>query len=344
MKAIYFEKHGDASVLEYGDLPNPKPRENEALIKVKACALNHLDIWVRRGWEGLQLNLPHIGGSDIVGEVIEINGKSSAKVGDNVMVYPGFCTREDSWTRAGLHCLSPSFNVIGEHCPGGLAEYVCVPSANLFPLPAKRSFESVAASILVGLTTWRMLFTQGQCKPGQRVLVVGAGGGVNLMSILFAQALGASVHVIAGGAEKCEALKKLGITDVIDYKLEKNWHRKFLQDTKGYGADIVIDNVGQATFESSLKAAARGGKLLTVGNTSGSRISFDNRLVFTKQISIIGSTMGNIQDLLSAQEFIAKHEINIPIDQIADLKDGIGLIEKMEKGLQFGKLVIKVSA
>ena len=177
MKAIFFEKHGGIEVLKHADLPEPKPKPGEALIKVRAVALNHLDIWVRKGWKGLSLSMPHITGSDVVGEVVSVNAQSSWRPGARVIINPGISTVEDEWTRKGEHSISPGYKILGEQVSGGMAEYVCVPSKNVYVAPERYSDEELAAPILVGTTCWRMLFKAGELKPGQSVLVVGAGGG-----------------------------------------------------------------------------------------------------------------------------------------------------------------------
>jgi NADPH:quinone reductase-like Zn-dependent oxidoreductase len=342
MKAIFFEQHGEIDVLKYADLPQPEPKPGEALIRVRAVALNHLDIWVRKGWPGLHLTMPHIGGSDISGEIVAVNGSALGwNPGTRVIANPGILTSDDEWTRSGEDSISPGYRIIGEHIPGGLAEYVTVPIANLFRLPDTVSFEDGAAPLLVGVTCWRMLFKRASIRAGESVLVVGSGGGVNSLAILLAQAAGANVIVLCGGREKVERTRELGVTTTIDYTEQPEWHAEVLKLTKGRGVDVVVDNVGAKTFAKSLKAVARGGRIVTVGNTRGYEISFDNRLLFTKQVSIIGSTMGSRQDFAEATEFLWQHRIKVPIDTVAPLSDGIKMIRRLENGEQFGKIVLK---
>ena len=270
MKAIFFEKHGEIDVLKYADFEDPTPKPGYALIKVTACALNHLDIWVRRGWKGLQLELPHITGSDIVGEIVNVNSTSSTwKKGNRVVINPGLVTIEDEWTRSGLESVSPGYRIIGEHIRGGMAEYVTVPVKNVFDAPSHLSDEELAAGTLVGVTCWRMLFKQGQLCTGETVLIVGAGGGVNSLAAQLATAAGARVFVLAGGPEKCKKAEVLGADQIIDYKANPNWQIEILKRTKGRGVDLVVDNVGAATLNKSLVAVKRGGRIVTVGNTSG---------------------------------------------------------------------------
>jgi NADPH:quinone reductase-like Zn-dependent oxidoreductase len=341
MKAIFFDEHGDINVLKYADLPEPEPKPGEALIRVRSVALNHLDIWVRKGWPGLHLPLPHIGGADIAGEIVSINSPGSAwSTGSRVIVYPGITTADDEWTRTGQESLSPGYKIIGEQTQGGFAEYVTVPTQNLFRLPDGISFEDGAAPLLVGVTTWRMLFTRAQLTAGDSVLVVGSGGGVNSLSIMLARSAGAHVIALAGNETKCERALQIGAHSVIDYSKNLDWHTEVLKLTKGRGVDIVVDNVGSKTMHKSLRSVARGGKIVTVGNTKGYELSFDNRLLFTKQVSLVGSTMGSRQDFIEAIDYLFQNNIKIPIDTIAPLSEGVQMVKKLEDGDHFGKLIL----
>ena len=341
MKAIFFETHGEIDVLKYAELPDPSPSAGEALIRVKAAALNHLDIWVRRGWGGLKLAMPHITGSDVAGEIVSVHADTSWTVGSKVIINPGMTSGEDEWTRRGEDSLSPGYKILGEHVRGGLAEYVTVPIENVFKMPEHYSFEQAAAPNLVGVTCWRMLFKRAKLLPGESVLVVGAGGGVNSLCISFAKAAGASVMAVAGGPQKVEKALEMGADYAIDYKEHSNWPSEILKITRGRGVDVVVDNVGQATIPLSLAAVTRGGRIVTVGNTSGYDVRFDNRLLFAKQVSLIGSTMGSKQDFLEANQFMLQHNIQVPIDRVEPLADGIHMIKYLEEGKHFGKIVLK---
>jgi len=346
MKAIFFEQHGGPEVLKYAELPDPVPAAGEALIRVRAAALNHLDIWVRRGWQGLTLPMPHITGSDVVGEIISVNSGQnklapSFQLGTRVMVNPGIVSGEDEWTRRGEESVSPNYKILGEQLRGGLAEFLVVPVSNVFKVPEGVSDEQAVAPLLVGTTCWRMLFKRAAVQAGETVLVVGAGGGVNSLAIALAKAAGATVYVLASNKEKARKAIALGAIESIVISDTPNWSVEIMKITKGRGVDIVIDNVGAKTFTSSIRACARGGRIVTVGNTSGHEISFDNRLLFTKQISIIGSTMGSKQDFIEAMNFILTHKIHIPIDRVESLKDGIKMMQYLEEGRQFGKIILK---
>ena len=341
MKAIFFEKHGHIGVLKYADLPTPVPGPGEALIRVRAVALNHLDIWVREGWKGLSLPMPHITGCDIVGEIVSVNpGDSQWVVGTRVAINPGIVTYEDEFTRRGEDSLSPGYKILGEQLRGGLAEFAVVPVSNVFQAPAHLKDAEIAGTLLVGTTCWRMLFKRANLTPGQSILVVGAGGGVNSFTIKLARSIGCPVYVLAGGKEKVKQAEALGATEVIDYSKISNWPIEVLKITKGRGVDVVVDNVGQSTIEKSIRSAARGGCVVTVGNTSGFEVTFDNRLLFTKQVSIMGSTMGSRQDFIDAMQFYWKNSITAPIDCVAPLSDGIKMMKRLEDGSQFGKIVL----
>ena len=210
MKALCFTEHGDLDVLRYTDVPDLKPGEGEVLVRVKACALNHLDVWVRRGWPGLSLEMPHWGGSDMAGEIAGLgSGVSGWQMGQRVVVDPGVNTVVDEFTRRGEHSVSPGYKILGEDLRGGLAEYVVAPAANLVAMPAHVDFPTAAAPLLATLTAWRMLIHRAKLQAGETVLIVGAGGGVNTMSIQIAKLAGATTYVVAGDGEKAGQAKEL---------------------------------------------------------------------------------------------------------------------------------------
>lgn len=340
MKALYFEQHGAIDRLRYGELPDPIAKEGEAILRVRAVALNHLDIWVRRGWAGLKLPLPHIGGSDIVGEIVAINGTSDFHLGERVFVNPGVIEGHDEWIARGEETMSPRYSIIGEHRAGGLAEFTAVPIGNLHSAPETISNESLAARILVGMTCWRMLVHRAALKPGESVLVVGSGGGVNSLSIQFARAFGARVIALGGSSEKCVRAKALGAEHAVCYRDNPDWSKEVISWSSG-GVDVVIDNVGQATYPLSLRALKRGGRMVTVGNTSGHALSLDNRFIFAKQLSIIGSTMGSRNDLVDALAFMEQHHISPAVDCFEPLANGILQFKRLESGEHFGKIVLR---
>lgn len=340
MKALFFDEHGGPEVLRHGDVPDPKPGPGEVLLEVKACALNHLDIWVRRGWPGLKLPMPHWGGSDVAGVVRALgSGVKGWAVGRRVLVDPGISIVSDEHTRRGEDSVSPGYHILGEHCRGGLAELVAVPAANLLPMSEGMDFPEAAAPLLVTLTAWRMLIHRGKLKAGEAVLVVGAGGGANSMAIQIARLAGATVFVVASNEEKAERALELGAHTVID-RSRTDWSREIQKLTGGRGVDLVVDNVGAATLNASIKAVARGGRIVIVGNTSGPRVEIDIRYIFSKQISLIGSTMGSHQDFRQIAALLEEKRLRPVIDRVMPLGEGHKAFGVMERGDQFGKIVL----
>lgn len=341
MKALHFFEHGSLDKLQYGEIDRPKPNAGEVLLRVKACALNHLDLWVLSGWPGLHLQLPHVGGADIAGEIVELGPEvSSWKIGDRVVVNPGYLDGEDEWTKRGEDSVSPHYHIYGEARRGGFAEFVTVSARNLATFPKDFTYAAACAALLTGLTAWRMLQERAQLKRGETVLVVGAGGGVNSFTIQLAKYLGGTVIALTSTQQKMDKATALGAAHVIDYKKYPDWSRVVKSLTKNRGVDIVIDNVGARTFEQSIRAVARGGRIVTVGNTSGPAITFDNRLVFTKQISIIGSTMGSEKSFHHVLECLWSGAVKPVIDRELPLSEGPTAYRLLQSGEQFGKIVL----
>lgn len=340
MKALYFEKHGELEVIQYGDVPDVTPSPNEVLVRVRACSINHLDIWVRRGWPGLKLEMPHWCGADVAGEIVEVGkGTSGWQVGQRVVVDPGINTIEDEFTRRGEVTLSPGYNILGEHVRGGAAEYLAVPASNLVIMPEELDFPTAAAPLLVTLAAWRMLIQRAKVRTGESVLVVGAGGGVNSMAIQIAKLAGAKVYVVAGNREKGIKAQELGADVVLD-RSQVDWGREIYKLTGKRGVDVVVDNVGKATLNTSMKAVVRGGRIVIIGNTSGPHAEIDIRYIFGKQISLIGSTMGTHQDFCEITSLLWAGKIKPVIDRVMPLSRGKEAYEIMEKGEQFGKIVL----
>ena len=340
MKALYFDKHGELDVVKYGDVPDPKPGPGEVLIRVRACALNFLDIWVRRGWPGLKLEMPHWCGADVAGEIAELGENvSDWQVGQRVVVDPGVSLVEDEYTRRGEDSVSPGYHILGEHRRGGAAEYLTVPASNLAAIPDNIDYPEAAAPLLVGLTAWRMLMHQARLRAGESVLVVGAGGGVNSMAIQIAKLAGATVYVVAGNAEKSERAQQLGADVVLD-RSQVDWGKEIYKLTSRRGVDVVVDNVGQATITTSMQAVARGGRIVIVGNTSGPQAEIDIRFIFGKQISLIGSTMGSHQDFRDVIDLLWAGKIKPVIHQIMPLSEGCDAYRLMEAGEHFGKILL----
>lgn len=340
MKALYFTKHGDLSAIQYGEVPMPRPGLEEVLIRVAACAINHLDIWVRRGWPGLNLEMPHWCGADVAGEIAELGeGVSGWQKGQRVVVDPGITTLEDEFVRRGEISVSPGYRILGEHTRGGAAEYVVVPAKNLLAMPDSLEFTIAAAPLLVGLTAWRMLIHRAKLQAGETVLMVGTGGGVNSMAIQIAKLAGATVYAVAGNKEKAEKARELGVDVVLD-RTQVDWGREIYRLTSKRGVDVVVDNVGKATLNTSMGAVAKGGRIVIVGNTSGPEVEIDIRFIFAKQISLIGSTMGTHQDFRDVTALLWGNQLKPVIDRVMPLSEGREAYSMMEKGKQFGKIVL----
>jgi NADPH:quinone reductase-like Zn-dependent oxidoreductase len=342
MKALFFDQHGERDRLRYGDVPDPRVGPGEVRVAIRATALNHLDIWVRKGWPGLSLALPHIGGSDGAGEVVELGpGVTGVAIGDRVCIDPGISTRRDEWTRRGQDALSPGYQILGEHRPGTFADYVVVPQENLLAIPAEMTFADAAAPLLTGVTAWHMFLTAGRLQAGESVLVVGAGGGVNSMAIQIAKLAGATVYALTSGTVKIQKALALGADHAIDYRADPEWSKAIFALTGRRGVDVVVDNVGQATLRQSLRALAPGGRLLTVGNTSGYTFEMDVRLMFVKQIRWIGSTMGSHQEFRDLMRLVFAGRLRPVIDRVLPLREGVEAVRLLEEGRQFGKLVLE---
>jgi NADPH:quinone reductase-like Zn-dependent oxidoreductase len=340
MKALYFKEHGDLNVIQYGDVADPKPGVGEVLVRVRACAINHLDIWVRRGWPGLKLEMPHWCGADVAGEIIELGeGVSGWEIGQRVVVDPGINILEDEFTRRGEFTLSPGYLVLGEQMRGGAAEYLAIPARNLAMMPEDLDYPEAAAPLLVSLAAWRMLIHQGKLRAGESVLVVGAGGGVNSMAIQIAKLAGARVFVVAGNKEKAARALELGADTILD-RSKVDWVREIYRLTHKRGVDVVVDNVGMATISNSMKAVVRGGRIVIIGNTSGPHAEIDMRFIFGKQISLIGSTMGSHQDFRDVTTLLWNGKLRPVIDRVMPLNRGKEAYSILERGEQFGKIVL----
>lgn len=343
MKALFFKNHGDISNLEYGEITDKKPKSDEILISVKACAINHLDLWVLKGWPSLKLELPHIGGADIAGVIIELGSDvRNLKIGDRVALTPGFIPTnyQDEFTKKGEENLSPEFKIFGENIRGGFAELIIAPAHTAIKIPENLSFSEAAAPLLVATTAWQMLIKRAQVKKDETVLFVGAGGGLNSFSMILAKKLHTKIIALTSSEEKEAKAKKLGADFTINYLNFPDWHKEVKKITEGKGVDIVVDNVGAKTFNKSILSLKRGGRLVTVGNTSGPELNLDNRLIFSKQISILGSTMGSQKDTEDAVNFAWNNLNPLLIDSEFPLNAGKDAYIALQTGRQFGKILL----
>lgn len=343
MQAVIIEAHGGIDQLRYvEDLPIPDVGAGQVRVRVRAAALNRLDIWVRNGWEGIKLPLPHILGADAAGEVDAIAPDvSGLQVGDRVVINPGVACGQCDLCLSGQDNLCADFGILGEDMSGTYAEYIVVPARNILKMPDHVSFAEAAAASLVYLTAWHSLITRGGLTAGETVLVVGAGGGVNSASIQIAKLAGARVIVVGSSAPKLEQAKALGADEVVDRSRE-DWSRAVYKLTQRHGADIVIDNVGQETLFGSIRAVRRGGRILIVGNTSGPHAQVDLRYIFSKHISLIGSTMAPHADFVKAMHLVFNNQLKPVIGASYPLREAQRAHEALEQGEVFGKIVLEV--
>ncbi|MEX1248721.1 MAG: zinc-binding dehydrogenase [Anaerolineales bacterium] len=341
MKAIYFEKHGGPEVLQFGDLPEPRVPPRWVLVRMHAAALNHADLFVRAGWPGLKLQLPHIPGADGGGEVAALgDGVANWRVGQRVVINASVCLEEDEFTRSGQDNLCRRWELLGETLPGTYAEYVAVPFANLLEIPGNFPYSRAAAAALVYLTAWHSLVKRGRLQSGETLLIVGASGGVNTACIQIGKYLGAQIIVVGSGAEKLKLAESFGADHLIDRSAE-DWGKAVYAFTNKRGVDVVVDNVG-ATFPLSMRALRKGGRLLTVGNTGGPKIEIDNRYIFSKHLSILGSTMGTRTDFAEVMDLVFKGELQPVIDRSFPLEEARAAHQRMEAGEQMGKIVLEI--
>src|SRR5215510_6360917 len=319
MKATIFRQHGGTEVLEYTDVSEPKVRANEVLVAVKACALNHLDLFVRNGLPGIPIPLPHALGCDIAGVVREVGELVSwVKPGTEVMVQPGVSCGHCAECLRGQDNLCREYDMVGYRRDGGYAELVAVPGVNILPKPANLSWEQAAAVPLVTLTAWHMLVTRANVQPGEVVLVHAAGSGVGSIAIQIARLRGARVIATAGSDDKLAKARELGADETINYSND-DWPKEVRRLTDKRGVDVVFEHTGAATWPGSIVSLKRGGRLVICGATSGFDARTDLRHVFYRHLTILGSMMGSKADLLAAMKFIERGQIRAVIDRTLPL-------------------------
>jgi NADPH:quinone reductase-like Zn-dependent oxidoreductase len=341
MKALTFHEFGGPDKLRYEDVPDPKIKPNEVLVRVRACALNHLDLFVREGIPALKTPLPFWTGCDIAGEIAEVGADvAGIKAGTRVAVNPNLTCGRCEFCAQGEDSLCVRYGILGEHVPGGLAEYVAVRGDNVLPLPAAIAFEAAASFVLTNMTAWRMVVTQGQVRPGQDVLVIGVGGGVSSTAVQIARLCGARVIVTSSDDAKLEKAKALGAEVGINYKKNPEWAKLVFEATGKRGVDVVIENVGAATWKDSIRSLKGGGRLVTCGSTSGPIGETLIPLLFWKQAHLIGSTMANRKEFHDVMGQFFAGRLKAIIDEVVPLKDGAAAQQRLAEGKQFGKIVL----
>jgi 2-desacetyl-2-hydroxyethyl bacteriochlorophyllide A dehydrogenase len=342
MKAVLFREHGGPVKLSYEDLPTPTIGPDDVLVRVKACALNHLDIWVRQGNPAYPMPLPHVSGSDVAGIVEQVGPHAEGvTVGQRVFLSPGVsCWRCDACL-AGRDNFCRSYGIIGAIMHGGYAEYVKVPFRNVLPIPENLSFEQAAAFPLVSVTASHMLFARAGLQHGETVLIMGAGSGVGTMAVQMAKFAGARVITTVGSDDKIPKAVILGADAVINHAREKVSERVKLL-TEGRGVDVVIEHVGPEVWDSCLASLAKGGRLITCGGTTGAEVKLDLRYLYSRQYTIKGSYMGTRAELVKVAELMGQGRLISVIDRTYPLQEARAAQELMLSRKFFGKIVLTV--
>jgi NADPH:quinone reductase-like Zn-dependent oxidoreductase len=342
VKAIVFQQHGAPEVLKYTDAPDPVLRANEILVRVRACALNHLDLWVRQGIPGVPIPLPHIPGSDISGEVAQVGPEvSTARAGQKVVLVPGVSCGKCPACLSGLDNRCRQFTNLGYMIDGGCAEFVRVPEVNCLPYPENLSFEEAASIPLVFQTAWHMLIARAELQPGEDVLILGAGSGVGSAAIQIAKFFGARVIATAGSDEKLAKARQLGADHLIHHKTQKI-RDEVRRITSKRGVDVVFEHVGTATWDDSLASLAPSGRLVTCGATTGYEARVDLRFLFSRQLSLLGSYMGTKAELHTVMKLVAAGRLRPVVDRVFPLAEAAAAHAYLESGAQFGKVVLRV--
>jgi NADPH:quinone reductase-like Zn-dependent oxidoreductase len=338
MKAVRLHEFGGPEVLRYEDIPDAEPRKDQVLIRVKACALNHLDIWVRKGLPGVKL--PHILGSDIAGEIVAVGEYVTAfNVGQRVVLAPMHFCNHCAKCVAGLQNECPDFTVLGNAVDGGNCELIAVPAVNVIPIPDGLDFVQAASVPLVFLTAWHMLVGRAGIRPGQTVLVLGAGSGVGIAAIQIAKLFHGRVITTAGDENKLEKARALGADHGIDHYKQKI-SQEVRKITDKQGVDIVVEHVGAATWDESVKSLKPGGTIVTCGATTGPNVGFDLRFLFSRQLNLLGSYMGTMGELHEVLRQIFAGRLKPIVDRTFALKDARAAHEYLEASQMFGKVVL----
>lgn len=342
MKAILLTHHGGPDVLEYGEFPNPSVKKGHALVKLHTAALNHMDLFVRAGWPRLKLEYPHILGADGAGEIAALAGEVEGwRIGDRVCINANLGCGECEYCMNKQDNMCLNWHLLGETTRGTYAEYISVPVKQLYKLPADISYETAAAAGLVYQTAWHSLITRGHLKPDETVLVIGASGGVNTASIQISRHIGAKVIVVGSSPEKLALARSLGANEVILRDTEHDWSNVVFNLTDKRGVDVVVDNVG-TTFPQSFRTLRKGGRLLTVGNTGSPKFEIDNRFIFGKHLTIIGSTMGTLTDFSEVMDLITSHQLVPAISKCFPLSQAKEAHIYLETGQNLGKVILSI--
>jgi NADPH:quinone reductase-like Zn-dependent oxidoreductase len=350
MKALVLRGHGDASQLAVADVPAPTIRHGgDVLIRLRAAALNHLDLWTARGLPGLALTFPHVLGGDGAGVVEAIGSDVTGLApGDAVMLNPGISCYHCDTCRAGDHPLCSDYQLLGEHRDGTIAEYIVVPQQNAVPIPPRAmpgpiTFVEAAAYSLVTLTAWRMLVTRARLRSGETVLIWGIGGGVSSAALQIAKLIGAVAIVTSSSDAKLERARALG-ADVTLNHATQDVAKEVRRLTERRGVDVVVENVGAATWDQSLRLLARRGRLVTCGATTGPTVTVDVRRMFWYQWTLMGSTMGNAAEYHEIVTLLGRGALRPLVDAVFPLADAVSAFERLARGDHMGKIAVEIPA
>jgi NADPH:quinone reductase-like Zn-dependent oxidoreductase len=344
MKAVLFRQHGGPEVLEYTDFPTPEPKPGQALIRLRAAALNRMDVLVRNGWPGIKLELPHINGADGAGEIVSFGSEAETgelEIGDHIVINANLGCGQCEFCLAGKDNMCRDWHLLGETVRGTYAQYIALPVRQLYRLPPDFDFHQAAAAALVYQTAWHSLVNRGSLQKGETVLIVGAGGGVNTASVQIARYFGAQVVVVGSDSKKLEMAASLGADILIDRSEEEDWSKAAFLATHKRGVDVVVDNVG-TTFMQSLRTLRKGGRLLTVGNSGGPKFEIDNRFMFAKHLSIIGSTMSPLNEFKEVMDLVVAGKLKPVIDQTYSLEHAASAQERLWRNENFGKITLDI--
>jgi NADPH:quinone reductase-like Zn-dependent oxidoreductase len=330
-------------VLTYDEFPEPDVGPGQIQVRLHASSVNRLDLWVREGWPSLKLEYPHIPGADGAGEISALgDGVNGFAVGQRVVINSNLSCGACAYCLAGKDNLCRDWNLLGETVRGTYAEQVVVPQVNVLHLPDHVDFTPAAAAGLVYHTAWHSLITRGALKPGESVLIIGASGGVNTASIQIAKLTGAKVFVVGSDDEKLKLAEALGADVLINRSKDENWSKAVFLANNREGVDVVVDNVGMGSMSHSMRAARKGGRILTVGNTAGPKFEIDNRYIFDKHLSILGSTMGTHQDFATVMRMVFDGRLEPVLDRQFPLRDAAAAQERLADGQQMGKITLAI--
>ncbi len=339
MRAMAFARPGGVEVLELLDLPRPTIDDDEVLIQVKACALNHLDLWVRQGLP-TKIPMPHIGGCETTGVVVEVGQRvQGLQLGQRVLIAPGQCSLESDWYNRGLDCCSEDYLIQGYHSQGGFAEFAKARACDALPISEAWSFVEWAATPLTFMTAWNMLHERARMQPNDEVVVFGASSGVGTAALQIARAGGAYVFAVAGSEEKLQKAAQLG-ADVLLNHHTQDIAKEVRSRTGGRGADIVVEHVGAAVWQQALRCLGKNGRLVTCGATTGSKVEIDLRFFFTQQHCILGAYMGSRHDLLQCLRLLERRIFRPVVDSVFPLEKLAEAQERMARREMFGKIVV----